>query len=286
MQKFKKILPVGLILLLSNIKAQGIFSNPDSLYKVGNYEMSKIGYDYKLFNLNQSDTAYSDSLAKYNYKLYEINFRLKKYDAAYKNICQLTENEFGGKNEFLYKKALCLYLSKEFAACEIEIKQSIAKDSMLLDSKIATILALSLNELEKWDESRKILKKSFVQKYSEKGDRLSFIDSIYTVNKPRFKKEKKAEILNLFIPGAGYWYIHRRKDAITTASLQLLSLSITGYMIYQKLYLTSGLIGLGLYNKFRIASSERVINLTRKYNENNKYIYNQKLRYDILGVIK
>jgi hypothetical protein len=281
MLKLTRLLTFGLMVYTFGSQAQGIFNNPDSLYQAGNLSLAAVAYEKKIFDLQNTNLAENASDIDLCYaRLAEIARYTQDYALAYSHLSRIQTDSIAALLDIGYKKVFYSYLAGDFATSELEAQ--LARSPNIQDLRIDALLALSLNELSKWEEAYEICRKSLYPGWqATTPEKISVCDSLYT-HKPKFKKAKKAEILNLVFPGAGYAYIGRTKDALVSAGLQVFSVGLAGLFVWQKLYATAGLIGLGLYAKFRQGSAGRVVNLTREVNDRKKYHYNTALKNLIL----
>lgn len=282
MKKYALPLIFGLILTLSNnCNCQGIYDNPDSLVGKGDFINAKIALKKKIFDLTNEKEVNSFVLDNFHINLAKINFEDKNYGEAYNCLKKVVSDSLIIVNDIKYKRAFYAYLASDFATCEYEVESERAINTSKMDARMQVLEVLALNEMGKWDKAHQLCKTELYQTGIIDSIKLKKCEHFYSKT-PKLKSEKKAEILNMFIPGAAFFYLGKNKDGAINASLQLVSLGLTAVLVWQKLYVSSFFIGLGLYGKFKTGSSRQIPALVQEVNLKKKYDYNLSIRRLIL----
>jgi TM2 domain-containing membrane protein YozV len=98
------------------------------------------------------------------------------------------------------------------------------------------------------------------------------------------KSAKKALNLSTFIPGAGQVYAGYPGKGLINASSQLLSLGVTGIMVYHNLYISGFIIGLGMFQSFYFGGIKQAAYLANQFNLEETLYYKTLLKDFILEI--
>lgn len=258
----------------------------DSLYALGAYSDASLYYEKAyFFGITPLDKASSLIKKGQCYK------QLRKYDAAEKTLLRIDYSDIPDilHVKARYETALCSYLSGNFTGAESQCIQTMLyiQDTSMYTS-ILPVYVLSLNELAKWDEAKKIsyllIRQTNVPEL-QKSVWKAEIDSMYIPkNYPRLRKEKTALRLATFLPGTGHWYAGSFGEGVASASLQLVGLAGAAYGIWTGYYITGVLAGYGFFQRFYMGGRERIKFLVRKKNNELMRHYNDPLKFKIMKI--
>jgi tetratricopeptide (TPR) repeat protein len=179
-----------------------------------------------------------------------------------------------------YNAALCAYLGSDFASAESHLLQLVAfgRDTVRI-SRSYPLYALVLNELGKYDDAEKYLKKYVSSDHVSKDSLLTTIGKEYAADKrPKYKRLKKAKVMSYIVPGLGQMYAGFYGEGITAMACNVIFIGLTGVGIYYKYYITSILYSYTIFSKFYTGNITRVEFLVNKRNYLMQKEYNQRLK--------
>jgi hypothetical protein len=183
--------------------------------------------------------------------------------------------------------ATSFYLNKEFENALSEItKSEIGLSAVKRTPQQAVLKIICLNELYRWEESRKevdtLFQKTLI--HSSKNDSLYKVISGMLVhkNQPKIKKITSAKNWSTFIPGAGQIYTGSIQEGLVNTTLELASLGFMAFSIYKGFYFSGVLIGYTLLQRFYLGGLHRLDYLVAEKNKSISIQYNQTIKRELL----
>jgi tetratricopeptide (TPR) repeat protein len=182
-----------------------------------------------------------------------------------------------GSDSFRYKIyeqwILCSYLTNHFeeGLSIIEQAKSYFPNNVNADW-LNFFKILFLNEQNNWNAAKIAYKEWLLQK---NRDTTSL--TIYN-NLPHLKSEKKAKWLATLLPGTGMLYANNFPEAVASVLLQGLGLYYGYISLEAKYYLSTWLVGLGVYGSFYLGGVRRTETLVKNYNKKLSSKFNDKLK--------
>ena len=274
-------------LLLSCTFSFGVgWEEADSLFLAGKYYPASVEYERAAY-LSPTNTARTVALLKKA----ECLKQMESYSDAEKNLERIIYTDLSDTliAETRYESALCSYLVGDFSNAENHLlqMQSFIKDSSLTKYSLP-LYSLVLNELQRWDEAKeKILRAINLSEMNiaEKENLRKNVNELYLPeNYPHLKNLLKAQKMSAFLPGLGQLYAGYFWEGSASAFLNVASLGLTGYFIYEKLYFTGVMVGSSVFSKFYIGGSNRLEYLVSKKNYQLLRTYNNKLKDVIMTI--
>lgn len=266
-----------LCVLFSITKAQ---NTADSLWQKGEYEQAALAYEYQLYRLENRDLLNHLLLQKtWCYKA------LGQFDKAQKTMSRMDLSlalSDSTRYVLLYESALCAYLNKSYAEVVSFTAQTkyFVKDSTI-SNKILFLEILSLNELKRWTEAKKV----FYRYALHNNISAKIVDSLYLFEKnPKLKKPEKAQLYSSIIPGWGQLYAGYPIKGATSLVLQAGALGFGVYSFWHKYYISGFFTGVGLFNLFYQGGGRYAYKLAEQKNEILTRKYNDKIKYFIIGI--
>ena len=262
---------------------QGVFNEPDSLINIKLFDEALVAFE-RINYFSEDDGLKTEALIQKA----ECLKQLKRFKEAEKclNRIDLSLLQDSISYNVRYQTALCAYLGGNFTDAESYLTQLFF---FLPDSKLTyaslPLFALVLNELQKWKEAEQKL--VFYTSLLNKSDSLTNqIKALYNPKKiPKLKNMEKAELLSTIIPGSGQMYAGYFWEGLGNASLQVVSLGITGVAIWQKYYVSSLLVGYSTFFRFYQGGQLRTEYLVNKKNYQLTRNYNDSLKPVIIGLM-
>ena len=260
----------------------------DSLFRIGNFYPAAVEYERNAFlSVNNSDRAISLLKKAECYK------QLNNYSEAEKTTERIIYTNLSDTllAEARYQSALCSYLAGDFSNAESHLLQmhSFMKDSSLTKNSLP-LYALVLNELQRWDEAKeKTLKAINLSEINsaQKDSLRKNVNALYVPqNYPRLKKLLKAQKMSAFLPGLGQLYAGYFWEGTASAFLNVASLGLSGYFIYETLYFTAVTAGTSVVSKFYLGGTNRLEYLVAKKNYKLLRNYNNQLKMLIVKINK
>lgn len=176
---------------------------------------------------------------------------------------------------------LCTYLTNHFEEGISLIEQAkIYFPNNVNANWLNFFKVLFLNEQNNWNEAKIVYKEWLLQKSS---DTTSI--NIYN-NIPHLKNEKKAKWLATLLPGSGMLYANNFSEAAASVLLQGLGLYYGYISFIDKYYLSTWLVGLGVYGSFYMGGVRRTEALVKNYNKKLSSQFNDKLKKKLLEQFK
>lgn len=269
------------------ISAQGIhalFNVADSLSAAHQTQQARLAYEKIVFVL-QSSSLPSDSAQQLkNEALLKKTFSYKAealYTEALQTIERTDANNLSDSASFVlrYETSLCAYLAGNYNESYnyiLQLKYFI-KDT-LLTSQVDFLEILTLNELKRWEEAKKL-----TAAYIQKNNLPANVDELYAFLKnPKIRNPEKAVLLSTFLPGVGQWYAGYPFRGMVSATLQLACFTFGAYSIWQKYYLSGFFTGFVLLQAFYSGGIRHTSYLVEKKNKERIGSYNGRVKEFIL----
>jgi TM2 domain-containing membrane protein YozV len=213
---------------------------------------------FAITRVDAQQTAVADSLVMYEklifhsqdehvangYILQKAGFlkRNNSIASAYTTYNRINESLFTDslKADVYFQRALCAYLLSNYTECDLHLSKM---KYFLSDSSWYTnamwLHVLSLNEQYRWNEAKEIFR-TYVQLKQLPVN----VDSVYQfAGKVKLKKEKTAEILSTFLPGAGQLYIGEYRHGLLNGAILLSCLGWGTFNVLNGYYLTGVFTG-------------------------------------------
>ena len=257
----------------------------DSLFLIGKYYPAAVEYERNAF-LSANNSARTTALLKKA----ECYKQMENYSEAEKITERIIYTNLNDSllAEARYQSALCSYLSGDFSNAESHLLQmhSFIKDSSLTKNSLP-LYALVLNELQRWDEAKeKVLIAIHLSEINsaQKDILRKNVNALYVPqNYPHLKKLLKAQKMSAFLPGLGQLYAGYFWEGAASAFLNVASLGLSGYFIYETLYFTAAFAGTSVLSKFYMGGSNRLEYLVAKKNYQLLREYNDELKKRIIN---
>ncbi len=269
-----------LIISFNNTYATGI-ETADSLFAAGNFVEAGITYEKYIFENSNNDSLVANAILK------KVNCykSLQRYDLIYPLLYRT--------NKFKLNDSLIAIIHFEKAlGCYLDHKFELAKESILpllnmntepeLDRASVILYSLTLNELNKWEES-KINLLNYINRAPNISNetRDSLINEINTdyskENIPKLKNLKKARLYSFIFPGAGQVYTGHAGRGLITLSLIAGSLVFSYANLIRELYLASA-AGAYLVYTFYIGNINQLHAQVANTNKDKKFVANSALK--------
>jgi hypothetical protein len=261
-----------------------LFKAADSLSAAHNSQQARLAYERIVFDL-QTSTLPSDSVRRLkNEALLKKTYSYKS-EALYKEALQTIErtdpNNLPDSASFIlrYETSLCAYLTGNYNEAHnyiLQLKYFI-KDT-LLTSQVDFLEILTLNELKRWEEAKKL-----TAVYIQKNNLQANADYLYAFLKnPKIRNPEKAVLLSTFLPGVGQWYAGYPFRGMVSATLQLACFTFGAYSIWQKYYLSGFFTGFVLLQAFYSGGIRHTSYLVEKKNKEKVDSYNGRVKEFII----
>lgn len=272
---------LSVLFLISNESRAQARQMADSLMKGHEYALAAVYYEKALFDQNQQvDTVSSENFriltnTLLNQKI-QCQKALRTFEDAWQTAQRFDLNEPNDTLQFRlrYEGALCGYLSQRYNEAYGQIQQTrfYIRDTTLTAS-LDVLEILTLNELERWDESKVVF-----QRYVARNQLTIQVDKLYDFLKKKPKNPDKAQLLSFLLPGLGQIYAGYPKEGLVSASLQALSLGFGVYHVLNRYYFIGFFTGAGLFQTFYFGGARRASLMAEETNRKRKARNNQKLR--------
>lgn len=255
----------------------------DSLFHLKQYKEASIEYELIAYNASSLSEANEALLRKAECKL-----AMQLYEEAENTMSRVRFYDISDTLyiDCMYKYALCCYLSGNLSQCEtllMNLTSSIDDTSRISNSYL--LYGLCMNEKREYDKAKELTlnylkyNKNLGVNYKESAKKE--IEELYSKkNLPKIKNPAKAERLSTFLPGTGQIYAGYYFEGITNVMLQLVSLGFGGYQIYLRNYITGGIIGMSLAQRFHMGGMSRSAFLCEKHN----YLVCKKFNERVKGI--
>lgn len=253
----------------------------DSLFNQGLVDEAFVAYERVYYTENDEKVKHMAL-----YKKAEKLKSLSKFERA--ELClsriDLSRLEDSFSFQVRYQMSLNAYLSKHFTEAESYLTQMIyfLPDSNLT-AKALPLLALTLNELQKWEEADRIMTRYKVMGLADSMASCRLSEMYSPKNRPKLKSPKKASILSSVLPGMGQVYAGYFVEGLGSAVAQVACLGFTGVALWQRYYITSLLVGYSTFYRFYQGGIGRAEFLANKKNYELSQKYNAKLKALIVG---
>ncbi len=282
MDRFCLICRFLCVLFLTNSNAFGQDSlTADSLMAVGQFDLASVYYEKVLFDRSrQPDAAASDAYRVVINDLLRKKIQCQKYQKHFEDAWQTAQRiDLNEPNDTLqfglrYEVALCGYLSGHYGEAHGQILQTrfYIADSTLF-SPLDVLEILTLNELDRWAESKEVFKR-----YATRHQLSVNVDELYSFLKKKPKSPEKAQLLSFIIPGVGQMYAGFPKEGLVSVGLQTLALGFGVYHVWHRYYLIGFFTGAGMFQAFYFGGARRAELMAEETNRRRKAKNNQKIR--------
>lgn len=271
------------LFVLSLISRGGLTQSPDSLIAPKEYGLAAVLYEKQIFELSQSVLS-EDSLRRTYNLLLRKKIQAQKSQRTFEDAWQTAQRfdlsepdkalEFGMR----YETVLCGYLAQRYNETYGQLQQAkfYTQDSLLTES-LQVLEILTLNELERWTESKEI----FRRYAARKGLNIE-VDELYKFVKKKPKNAEKAQLLSFFMPGLGQVYAGYPKEGFFSLGLQALALGFGVYHVWQKYYFIGFLSGASLFQSLYFGGGRRAAIMAETINRKQKVTNNQQIRQVVL----
>lgn len=253
----------------------------DSLMAAGQYELASVYYEKSLYDQSQR----TDFINTASYRLVFNDLLLKKiqcqkYLKHFEDAWQTSQRiDFNEPNDSLqyrlrYEVALTGYLSRHYAEAHGQILQTrfYVRDSSFFSS-LDVLEILTLNELERWPESKELFRK-----YAARNHLTTDIEELYRFLRKKPKSPEKAQLLSFIMPGVGQMYAGYPKEGLVSIGLQTLALGFGVYHVWHRYYLIGFFTGAGMFQAFYFGGARRAELMAEETNRKRKAKNNQLLR--------
>ncbi|MBN1990941.1 MAG: hypothetical protein JW783_16175 [Bacteroidales bacterium] len=250
----------------------------DSLYLAGNYTLAAIEYE-RIYFLEQNPQLKNSALLQKASSLKQ----LKQYTAAIANLQRIPLFFLNDstRNIVHFEKALCYYLNGDFTLAEFEVRQLKEQQNPFYSAKHDILLALSLNEQNKWANAKLVLgdviaKSTFSQ--NQKDSLVATLNMLYSKrNLPKLKSENKLFWIS-FIPGAGIAYAGKPLEGAFNFTLNATALGLGVLGILNGYYITGYAGGAIMLEKFYFGGRRRSEYLLKQTNYTRSRRFNQEVK--------
>jgi TM2 domain-containing membrane protein YozV len=173
------------------------------------------------------------------------------------------------------------YLTNQLDECISIIEQTkLLYPSIYNKNWLLPLHILCLNEQRKWLQAKQVC----LEWYRENKFDTTTIVQLYS-KIPKLKSEDKAAWLSTFIPGAGQLYAGKPFEALASIIIQGAGIYYGVISFQDKYYLSSILIGGGIFGSFHFGGVRRSEELVRQYNLKKSTSFNVQLRKILLQQI-
>lgn len=265
----------GLCLGSSFVTAQTTDSVALQLGRVGEYALAATYCEKAIYE----ETNAANNTQKINVLLYQKTQFLKaqkSFEEAWQTTQRLDLADLTDSLQFRYRyeAALCAYLAQRYAEAHNQIQQArfYVRDTLLTNG-LDVVEILTLNELERWAESKEIFRR-----YLHRHHLTINVEELYAFLKKKPKNPDKAQLMSFLVPGLGQMYAGYWKQGLVSASLQALALGFGVYHVLNRYYLIGFFTGAGLFQSFYFGGTRRAVLMAEDTNRKRKATTNQKLR--------
>lgn len=245
----------------------------DSLYAAGQFADAALLYEFEAFR-----TGDYNLYAEWIYRKSLCLKQNKDFEKAAKCLKRINLTSVPDSVIYCiqYQTALNYYLNKEWSLAESELVM-MPRVSGISSVNKEILYILVLNELRRWDEAREHL--AVLTNERVFNDSVATcLKSSYETKIPKMKNKEKAEKLSTFLPGTGQIYAGYFWEGATNIAIQASLVGLTAYGFYLKYYLSSGLAGVSLLQKFYLGGVSRAGFLAEKTNYLRTRKYNDELK--------
>lgn len=282
MNRFYSICKFLFVLCL--ISREGLTQSPDSLMAQQNYGLAAVLYEKQIFELTQSALS-EDSLRQTYNQLLTRKIQAQKSERSFEDAWQtaqrfdLSEPDNSIAFRMRYETILCGYLAQHYNETYGLLQQTkfYTQDSLLSEA-LQVVEILTLNELERWTESKAV----FQQYAARKGLNIN-ADELYKFLKKKPKNPDKAQLLSFLMPGLGQVYAGYPKAGIVSLGLQAIALGFGVYHVWHKYYFIGFFTGAGMFQTFYFGGGRRAAIMAETTNKKRKAANNQRIRTVVIG---
>jgi hypothetical protein len=255
------------------------------LKQAQNYLLAATYYEKAIFELNSpTDDSLSATYRLISNDLLSQKIQCQKIQRAFEEAWQSAQrfdlNEPNDSLQFRlrYESVLCAYLSQHYSEAYNQIQQTrfYVQDSSLIQS-LEVLEILTLNELERWTESKEVFRK-----YATRNQLSINVDELYSFLKKKPRNPDKAQLMSFLLPGLGQAYAGYWKQGLTSAGLQVLALGFGVYHAINRYYLIGFFTGAGMFQAFYFGGAKRATMMAEETNKKRKVANNQKLRAELI----
>jgi hypothetical protein len=255
-----------------------VFYRADSLYKQQNFTIAAIEYERIIFEEEFTDFKIKAILQKAQCYKNQNKFLLA---ATYlQDYIPQLPFYFKEKYNFFFQSAFDFILAKEPANAILTLEKLTNEWPDSANNKDILLLNIfAHNDAQQWNKGA-----GYFIKYASLYDKKVLLNNPYD-KKPVLKSEDKAEKLSTYLPltAAGIFYAGKPLEGVLNSLLQIgfLSLGVQQFLI--KNYITSVLIGGGMYTSFYLGGSQRAKTLVRQYNKKKIQKFNNSIKNILLN---
>lgn len=194
------------------------------------------------------------------------------------------------RREILYEMAFSAYLSGSYPLAQSLISQLEFQFSQEVDIAAFPLLkSLMLVKMENWEALKDYSGNLFhgIQEDSRKDQMLqNLLLLLEENNRPQPLNPSRARMWSTFIPGAGQWYAGNPGQGALNGFSQLVSLSGAALMAYNNLYISSVIVGLGLFQSFYFGGIRQAGQLAEENSFEQMAQYKDKLSAILIEIHK
>ena len=210
--------------------------------------------------------------------------QFNKFESALKNLLRISVDSLEAHlaQQVRYELAIAYYTTGNLLACQNLVYQFLTHADKQDSSKIQWLNILSLldnQHLKNIDTVQKLYQQ-FVIANTEGILRDSLL-SLWSI--PKLKNPVRAERLSL-IPGLGQIYAGDWKKGITSIFIQSAFIGLGSYWLLNRYYITSALVGYGMFFSFYMGGQRLAFELTERANQKKIQNFNQDIRQVVLFV--
>jgi len=243
------------------------------------YGLAAVLYEKQIFELSQRALA-EDSLRRTYNLLLRKKIQAQKSQRTFEDAWQtaqrfdLSEPDKELTFGMRYETVLCGYLAQRYNETYGQLQQAkfYTQDSLLIEP-LQVLEILTLNELERWTESKEI----FRQYAARKALNIE-VDELYKFLKKKPKNAEKAQLLSFFMPGLGQVYAGYTKEGIISLGLQAIALGFGVYHVWHRYYFIGFFTGAGMFQTFYFGGGRRAAIMAETTNRKRKAANNQRIR--------
>ncbi len=263
-----------------------IFEDADKLLEEGKYFEAAVAFERIYFT---SEDSQNKIIA--NLKRTEALKQLGEFAKARNDLQRSVHvNTYADLHqEVLFQMAFCDYMAGNYASSLSFLSQIDHYYPKLRETiEVERLLALVNVMLGRWEQAQlhalDLIEKTISSEVLK--DSLSAeIDHLFCSCKwPVEKSDKKAGMLSTFLPGSGHIYAGYPGKGFLNAGSQLFALSVAGVLMWQGLYITGFITGLGLFQSFYFGGIRQATFLADQSNLKTFADYKESLSLFIFSI--
>lgn len=246
--------------------AQNPLHTADSLMNAGQLDIAALRYEYIAFENNFRGNIANTAIVKRTKCLIKQgNFweALKSIDRIDISLCLKSGDFSPVKNRVILGLLLNKYSDVDLALTEA--KRSL--DSASYNDSLLYLEIIAEAHMDHWQNTYELMHKFLAHKNVSK-DSLYVLENV--MKKRYFKSEKTAATLSCIFPGLGQFYAGHPLQAIVSLTLTGGFGVLTGYCIYQGLYVNAAIAGLSPTVRFILGGRKNAIRLVKNDNIRKK----------------